>query len=151
MLRYLKVNAMKNLLYLIVMCLLVSCEIMGTEPPQENETDPATVMSVSEALQSAGSKDVWVIGHIVGGDLSSSSASYEPPFTSKTCILIGAEYPVSSRDSCMSVQLPAGKVRDALNLADNPELLGTKVIIKGDVTTSYYGLVGLKSCDDYRL
>jgi hypothetical protein len=51
----------------------------------------------------------------------------------------------------MSVQLPAGKVRDALNLVDNPELLGTKVIIKGDVAASYYGLVGLKNCDDYRL
>ena len=149
--RLIKVKAMKSVLYVMIMCLLVSCEIMGTELPHENEPSAAEIMSVSEARLSVGSNDVWVIGHVVGGNLSSSSASYEPPFSSKTCILIGPEPSASSRDSCMSVQLPAGKVRDALNLVDNPGLLGTKVVIKGDISASYYGLPGLKNCTDYRL
>ena len=34
---------------------------------------------------------------------------------------------------------------------DNPELMGCKVSIRGDVVASYYGLVGLKNCSDYKL
>jgi hypothetical protein len=47
------------------------------------------------------------------------------------------------------VQLPAGDVREALNLADNPDLLGKKVSIRGDIVSSYYGLIGLKNCTEY--
>jgi hypothetical protein len=49
----------------------------------------------------------------------------------------------------MSVFLPSGKVRDALNLVDNPELLGKKVCLKGDIVESYYGLVGLKNVEAF--
>jgi hypothetical protein len=43
------------------------------------------------------------------------------------------------------VQLPAGEVREALNLVDNPELLGRKIVVRGDIVDSYYGLTGLKN------
>lgn len=114
-------------------------------------SDASSALTVSQAMSSVGSKDVWVSGHIVGGDLTSTSASYEEPFSSRTCILLGPRSSVDSRSSCISVQLPAGRVRDALNLVDNPELLGHKVLIKGNIEASYYGLVGLKSCSDYKL
>ena len=114
-------------------------------------TDASSALTVLQAMSSVGSKDVWVSGHIVGGDLTSSSASYEEPFSSRTCILLGPRSSVDSRSSCISVQLPSGRVRDALNLVDNPELLGRKVLIKGNIEASYYGLVGLKGCSDYKL
>ena len=47
------------------------------------------------------------------------------------------------------MQLPAGEVREALNLVDNPDLLGKKVTIRGDIVSSYYGLTGLKNCTEY--
>ena len=111
----------------------------------------SNALTVSQVMSSVGKEDVWVSGHIVGGDLTSSSASFKGPFSSRTCILLGPRSSADSRASCISVQLPSGEVRDALNLVDNPELLGRKILIKGDVTGSYYGLVGLKNCSDYKL
>ena len=49
------------------------------------------------------------------------------------------------------MQLPTGAVRDALNLVDNPEILGSRLVLKGDVVASYYGLVGIKNVSDYVL
>lgn len=107
--------------------------------------------TVAQAMASVGEEDVWVNGYVVGGDLTSASASFEPPFSSRTCLLLGPRSSVSDRKSCISVQLPAGEVRDALNLVDNPEIMGRKISVKGDIVASYYGLVGLKNCSDYNL
>jgi hypothetical protein len=108
-------------------------------------------LTVNQALSSVGEKEVWVSGYIVGGDLTSSSASFEKPFSSRTCLVLGPRASTRDRSSCMSVQLPAGKVREALNLVDNPGLLGCKVTVRGDIVQSYYGLVGLKNITDYNL
>ena len=107
--------------------------------------------TVAQAMGAVGKKDVWVCGYIVGGDLTSASASFEEPFTTKSNILLGPRSVVSSRASCVSVQLPSGSVRDALNLVDNPHLLGTKVYLQGDIEDSYFGLVGIKNVSAYRL
>ncbi len=111
----------------------------------------ANAMTVSQALASAGEEDVWVSGYIAGGDLTSSSASFEPPFSSRTNIVLGPRSSVSSRSSCLAVSLPSGRIRDALNLVDNPDLLGRKVVIRGDLVESYYGMCGVKNLTDYEL
>lgn len=106
-------------------------------------------ITVNQAMSSVGEEDVWVSGYVVGGDLTSSSASFEGPFSSNTCLLLGPRSSTKERTSCISVQLPAGEVREALNLVDNPDVLGKKVRIKGDIVSSYYGLTGLKNCSDW--
>lgn len=111
----------------------------------------ANAMTVSQALASAGDEDVWVSGYIVGGDLTSSSASFEPPFSSRTNIVLGPRSSVSSRSSCLAVSLSSGDIRDDLNLVDNPSLLGRKVVLRGDIVESYYGMVGMKNLTDYEL
>lgn len=113
--------------------------------------DAENAMTVNQAMSSVGKEGVWVSGYVVGGDLTSSSASFKPPFTSRTCILLGPRSVVSDRSSCISVQLPSGDVRDALNLVDNPKLLGKRILIRGDIVESYYGLTGLKKCDAFKL
>jgi hypothetical protein len=85
----------------------------------------------------------------VGGDLTSASASFEEPFKSRTNILLGPKSSTTDRDACIAVQLPDGKVRDALNLIDNPDMLGRKVCLKGNLVDAYFGLTGLKSVDEY--
>ena len=124
-----------------------SCVIGGSD----NGSGTDNVLTVNQMMSSIGEEDVWVSGYIVGGNLTSSSASFDKPFTSRTCLLLGPRSSTKDRQSCVSVQLPAGDVRDALNLVDNPELLGRKVMIRGDVVESYYGLVGLKNCSGYKL
>ena len=108
-------------------------------------------MTVSQARSSAGEKDVWVCGYVVGGDLTSASASFDVPFTSRTNILLGPKSSTVDKDACLSVQLPTGDFRDALNLVDNPKLLGAKVYLKGDIVDAYYGIPGIKNISEYSL
>lgn len=106
-------------------------------------------LTISMAKDCVGETDVWVGGFIVGGDLTSSKASFTPPFKSRSNILLGPRSSVSSRDNCLAVQLPEGDARDALNLVDNPQLLGRQVLLCGDIVESYYGMAGIKNISDF--
>lgn len=121
----------------------------GAESGKGNDISDA--LTVSQALASAGEEGVWVSGYIVGGDLTSSSASFNPPFSSRTNIVLGPRSSTSSRASCLSVSLPSGHIRDDLNLVDNQSLLGRKICIRGDIVEAYYGMTGLKNVTDYEL
>lgn len=116
-----------------------------------SEDDPEEVLTVARAMNEAGRTDVWVSGYIVGGDLTSASMSFSEPFSSRTNLVLGPRATSSLRSSCLSVQLASGDVRDALNLVDNPQVLGRKVLLKGDIVSSYFGMVGLKNITRYEL
>ena len=116
----------------------------------DSGSDVGNAMSVTQARGNAGSADVWVYGYIVGGDLSSSRCSFAPPFSSRTNVVIAAKSNCTDKQACMSVQLSQGDIRDALNLADHPENLGRQVYLKGDIVSSYYGIVGLQSLSEYK-
>lgn len=124
--------------------------VIGEDENDEGE-DMSRALTVSQALSSIGAEEVWVSGYIVGGDLTSSSASFDPPFASRTNIVLGPRSSTDDRDVCLSVNLPSGSVRDGLNLVDNPSLLGRKVYIKGDIVEAYYGIPGLKNVVGFEL
>jgi len=128
-------------------------EYVAGEAEGEQGSSAETALSVPEARAASGGglPGVWVAGYIVGGDLTSSGASFEAPFTSKTNLLLAAKASVRDRAACLSVQLPKGALRDALNLHDHPDLLGRRLIICGDLVPAYYSLPGLKNPTDYRL
>ena len=105
-------------------------------------------LGVGEVSSYIGST-VWVGGYIVGGDLTSKGISFEAPFSSATCLAIASRKSTTTRSSCLSVELPSGAVRDALNLRDHPELLGQHVCLKGTINSSYYSLTGIKNVTDY--
>lgn len=125
--------------------------IIGQGGSTGRGSSPSDALTVSQALASAGEEDVWVSGYIVGGDLTSASASFEGPFKSKTNIVLGPRSSSSSRSSCISISLPQGSIRDGLNLVDNPSNLGKKVCLRGDIFDSYYGMTGMKNLTDYEL
>lgn len=108
-------------------------------------------ITVADARNVVGQEGVWVAGYIVGGDLTSASASFEPPFKSATNLLLGPRSVVIDRATCISVQLPDNEVREALNLVDHQQLLGKRVALKGDVVGAYFGLCGLKNTVDFVL
>ena len=109
----------------------------------------ADALTISQAKASVGCKDVWVGGFIVGGDMSSKSMSFTPPFSSSTHIGIGPRENTSTKDACIAVSLPSSKVRDDLNLASHPSLLGQWVYVKGDIVASYFGITGIKNVTQY--
>ena len=108
-------------------------------------SDPDDAMTVAQARNSAGAESVWVSGYIVGGDLTSTSASFESPFSSRTNLVLGPKSTSSDRSSCLSVQLPAGNIREVLNVVDNPLNHGRKVLLKGNIVEAYYGMPGIKN------
>ena len=123
--------------------------VIGGDGTSGKGNSISDAFTVSQAMASAGEEDVWVSGYIVGGDLSSSSARFTPPFSSRTNLVLGPRSSTSSRTSCLSVSLPSGYIRDELNLVDNPSVLGRKVCLKGDLVESYYGMPGLKNVADF--
>lgn len=113
-------------------------------------TSSDDAFSVAQARNMAPLEDVWVSGYIVGGDLTSASGSFEEPFKSKTNLILGPRSATKDRSVCIAVQIPAGVLRDRLNLVDNPSLLGQKVCLRGDLVTDYFNMVGLKNLDDMK-
>lgn len=108
-------------------------------------------LEVPDLQSYIGAKDVWVVGYIVGGDMSSSKVKLEPPFSKNAHIAIAAKSVVHGREECAAVELSStGPARDALNLVTNPGNLGRKVFIKGTVE-EYYGYPGVKSLKDFKL
>ena len=105
--------------------------------------------SVPVAKSHAGEEDVWVYGYIVGGDLSSSKCSFSAPFSSRTNLVLASKSSCTDKSSCLSVQLAKGEIRDELNLVDHPDLVGTRVYLKGNLVESYFGTVGLKGTSDF--
>lgn len=109
-------------------------------------------ISVPDAVRHAGEKDVWIHGYIVGGDLSASGKTVKTSSIEKTTHLALAERSsVTDKASCVAVELPKGALRDALNPADHPELIGTRIYLKGNVVEKYYGTTGLKGTSEYVL
>lgn len=109
---------------------------------------PDDALSVAQAISLAPLTDVWVSGYVVGGDLTSSSGSFEEPFKARSNIILGPRAATTDRNSCVAVQLQAGSIRDELNLVDNPSMLGRKVCLKGDVVVGYFNMTGLKNVTD---
>ena len=108
--------------------------------------------SVAQAADHIGEDEIWVFGYIVGGDLSSAGTTVKTAkFTKATHLAIAARSSVTTKASCIAVELPKGPVRDALNLVDHPDLVGSRVYLKGSLVASYFGTTGLKSVSDYVL
>ena len=115
-----------------------------------SETDKA--YSVSQASDHVGENGVWVFGYIVGGDLSTAGTTVKTSkLTKNTHLAIATRSSVTAKASCVAVELPKGSVRDALNLVDHPDLIGTRVYLKGNIVQSYFGTTGLKGVSDYVL
>ena len=90
-------------------------------------------------------------GYIVGVATGTGKIAFTPPFTKNTNLVLGTKASTADKDRCLSVELRAGDIRDALNLQDHPSLLGRKVHIKGDLVSAYYGIPGLKAPTDYQM
>ena len=90
---------------------------------------------------------VWVKGTILGYISDTKTGAYSPADdnTLNTNLAVGV-----GGDNYVTVQLPKGDVRDALNLVDHADLQGTTVWLYGTLAT-YCGKAGVKNVTDYSL
>lgn len=114
--------------------------------------EPQSSIPVGEAAQHVGETNIWVCGYIVGGDLSSTGKTVKTTGIQKSTHLAMADRSsVTDKASCLAVELPSGKVREALNLVDHPELIGRRICVKGKLVDKYFGTTGMKSTSDWQL
>lgn len=97
----------------------------------------------------------WVEGYVVGnvdgeGISMTVDSKFQGPFTIKNNILIASKAGETDINKCFAVQLPAGTVRDGLNLVDNAANLGKKVKLYGSLET-YFGKPGMKNASYFEL
>lgn len=107
--------------------------------------NPYTVEDIKKA--GATGSNVYVKAYIVG--FVPDKSIDEAKFTAEGCeatsnVLIAASADETTVDNVMPVQLPAGDVRNAVNLKENPTNLKQEVVLCGNVET-YFGKQGLKS------
>lgn len=117
---------------------------------QHDGSSKDMAISVADLCNWIDSKEVWVKGYIVGADVSTNSMDTEAPFVSNSNIAIADTDNQKDRKKCAAVELPIGKIRDALNLSSNPSNLKKIVYIKGDIA-NYFGSPGVKKPKEYEL
>ncbi|MCM1029148.1 MAG: DUF6359 domain-containing protein [Pseudoflavonifractor sp.] len=136
-------------------------ETPGSGIPQGDGTEakpfnPAQVCGLNPSSTSAAVKSgVWVKGYVVGWvntDLltyaDTESCIFTVPASKATNLLLAGSPDVTDFNECISVNLPTGSGRSALNLVDNPSLLGKAIAVKGDVM-KYVGIPGVKNITEY--
>lgn len=112
---------------------------------------PAGALTIHEAKEHIGEKNIKVFGYIFGGDPTTTTVRVGAPFDSKSTIVIAPSMSERNRSNMMVVELPSGEVRNALNLVNNPDNLGRPVVVTGTIAQSYYGYPGVKSTKSYAL
>ena len=98
--------------------------------------------------------EAYIVGQIAGKSLT-DNAEFAAPFSGSTNddgsvnpyntnLLIASAAGVTDVAKCVPVQLPSGALRSGLNLVENPDMLGQKILIYGSLE-KYFGAPGIKS------
>ena len=131
---------------------LQNFELEGYTPPAALGTEENPYV-VEQVLDGSAKGIQWVKGYIVGwikGMSISSGANFNAPATTDGNILVAETAGETDYNYCIAIQLPAGAVRAALNLKDNPANLGKAVKLKGSIE-KYFGVPGMKNLTDGKI
>lgn len=110
----------------------------------------STAYSVTEFLTTKFSKQIWVVGYIVGDCTKKiANADFEPPFSQPQAILLADSPNETSIDKVITIKLPQGTKRDTYNLQDHPENKGRRAAFFGFQET-YLGVPGIKTIDAHQ-
>lgn len=135
-----------------------STPVDPTPDPEIPTTGPGSAdqpYTIAEAIAIDNNKSKgWVNGYIVGvmHYNEEEKANY---FSSEvngmgTNIVIAATTTETNTENMICVQLPAGKIREDLNLVDRPGNMGKEVSVCGSFE-KYCGIHGVKNTSDYTI
>ena len=116
----------------------------GETPVDDGSNSKTNPYNVQQALSKSG--NAWVKGYIVGyvDGISIGYASFGIPTEAQTEVLIADDANETDYTKCMPVQLPAGAIRDAVDIFANPGNLKKEATLYGSIE-KYFGTQGLKS------
>lgn len=106
---------------------------------------PTGAVTIDQAKEMIGEKSVMVFGFVLGGDVTENTIRVRRPFSSRTHLLIAPLMSERNRYNMFAVELPSGDIREALNLVDNRDILGSAIVVTGNIVESYFGYPGIKS------
>lgn len=141
-----KINLLAILFAIIAM---VACKPIEQQPGGETPKGDGTQAkpySVAEAIKAA-TGEAWVKGVIVGFMESTDEADF-PVFTLsesdsiKTNVVIADT--ITETEVIMPINLPAGDVRQLVNLVDNQNNLGKEILLYGTITR-YFDMIGVRN------
>lgn len=111
--------------------------------------------SVKGAMLNQNGKLGWVKAYIVGyipsgGDVSStiSDVVFGADGAGETNMVVSVSPDDKNINNCLAVQLPAGEIRDSLNLKGHPQNLYQEVMLLGTME-KYFGGSGIKNVQAY--
>lgn len=111
--------------------------------------------SVKGAMLNQNGKLGWVKAYIVGyipsgGDVSStiSDVVFGAEGAGETNMVVSVSPDDKNINNCLAVQLPAGEIRDSLNLKGHPQNLYQEVMLLGTME-KYFGGSGIKNVQAY--
>ena len=113
----------------------------GSSTTDSSKENPLTV---TQAMSASGNNYVkgYIVGYIDGMSLA-TGATFGVPSTAETEILLAETPDETSPDNVFPVQLPAGDIRNALELSAHSNYLKQEVLLYGSVE-KYFGVTGMK-------
>lgn len=111
--------------------------------------NPTQVLAKGKSVNEPGK---WVSGYIVGyvPDKYLDGALFTVPATSATNVLLATTPDETDYSKCVPVKLPAGNIRSALNLMDNPGNHKKLCSVYGTLV-AYFGVAGVKETSDCKI
>lgn len=125
---------------------VVSINSSGSgEGPDTSSSSKENPLTITQAKTASGSNYVkgYIVGYVDGQNVA-SGAVFDVPSSSETEILLAEAADETNPDNVFPVQLPAGDIRNALELSAHPEYLKKEVVLYGSLET-YFGMPGMKS------
>ncbi|MBO7317189.1 MAG: T9SS type A sorting domain-containing protein [Bacteroidales bacterium] len=108
----------------------------------ENEgtlENPLSLEDVAILCDLSGNTEYWVVGVVAGSAENGGKLAAETTYSN---LALGTSEPY------VPVQLPSGDIRKAINPYDNPDIVGKKIAVKGQLT-KYFSVPGIKNTSDY--
>ncbi len=109
--------------------------------------------TVAYAIANNSGTGIWVSGYLVGvmeTNTDPFAASFAPPFFTNSNVLLADSPNETNLSNCLIVQLPAGSIRNAVNLVNKPANLGKEIKLRGNLE-KYFSVPGMKNTDGYWL
>lgn len=124
--------------------------VQTDQTPPSIKGSKSAPYTIAEAQLMEGKKGVWINGYIIGSFTGTGVKSYtpEPASAKRTVVALADRSNETDIDAIFPVELPAGKLRDEVNLLDNPYNQGKRINIKGDIE-KYYSAPGLKNPKEF--
>lgn len=132
----------------------ITIETSSTTTGDGSQQNPFTIDDVKTMnRQTSDGTKYWVKGYIVGvvagGNNEGNITSLENPIKGASNLALADAADATDLTTMIAAQLPAGTIRTALNLLDNPGNLGKLVYVYGTLEKYFNSVPGVKNITEF--